>query len=1234
MSTSSRHSRVDRDGLAWQLLQEMTEAVFLFDSESLMILEVNPAGEGLLSRDRDELVGCPLVQAFEPADVDRLTGLLLNCDNPTDVSVITDCREPLQLTTSGGVRRFVTFSIRRLNADGQPIGMFTARLAYPHQRTSGKFLPSDVLPTIDELLTHTLQLAGLASFLCSGSSGDLVCSDSLFALFELPGSDAVTFDSLVARIHPEDREELHNQWSRMQSHGEPFESKLRLCRLDSELRHICWIASVHSRAVADASRGGILVVIRDDTEQVRLRELETEHQVSLAKLEDVFQALQGFAWEYDLKASAYSFVHERIQDILGYPPAAVLDDPDFFSRVLHPEDRDSIAIYDTGETVQGSDHTMTYRMIAADGSTRWVRDIVNLTRDSDGTVTHQRGLILDITDSRRLRDELTQTEERFRRMFDESPIGLMEMDWSDVRKQIRNIRHSGVSDLAAWLEENPDEAMKLTQLARITAVNRGGLEMFQASGIADFGGNIGTLMQEDSLATFNEYLLFRIRGGGTFEAENVAYTVSGQRIFIQLHVTSAADTEESWNRVYASISDITDRKHAQLLRDGHRQTLEMLASSTTVESVLCTLTAELELQSPYLRAAVFRTTSSSSALQLMAGGSTAQELVTLIDSVRIGALFGGTDDFFDIPLTPSARDRFDGKQERTPPEVIELISRAAGLCGYEHGLLKPAIDADGHLLGLLAVFRCESSRITKHENEAIVTFTDLTALVLKHDQQRRDLIARTDELQSVFETYPDALVRISSDGTILDRYSGDRLSEMLNLSQVPTEQILWHLFPWKAARRVRAAIENVDAGSPQETVEFTIEHDHARQEFEGRFLQLPASTEQIAVLRDVTQLKQAELALKHASERFRYLFDHSPDAIFVESLDGVVLDANHAACELHMMAREQLLGASVFDLVPGVDRHLAALRSQSLISGEMSDFESRSLRGDGSIVPVGVRISRITFDGAPAVLLHVRNITQQKQEEERKREQERQLAHVARLTMMGQLVAGIAHEIRQPLWALSTFADVCVEALNRPDCHQRLPHIRKIAEKLVAEARRANGITTRMFSFARKGKPERTACDISEIVSDAVELTAGNARSSRIRTVMSFETPLPPILCDRVLIEQIFVNLLNNAYTALSTHTSNARQVSIDVTMDAANDEYMTVTVRDNGPGLAEGVLPEQLFEGFFTTGQSGLGIGLALSRSFVEDHGGAIRAEPLPGGGLELCFSLRIDGGHHPDAK
>ena len=1216
MSTSSHLTGVARDGLAWQLLQAMPEAVFLVDCELFLILATNRAGEKLAERSLGDLVELEFSEVFAGID-----GGDIAIANISDGSAETPPELKLFMRGDHSQSLPMVANFRQLECDQQTIWMVTV------DPTKSNRQRSDTWSRLDGQ-SSSPSASHIASVRCARDGTIVQCSESISDLFELPEDSEVTVETLLQRVLPADRDTVRERWSRFLADGNSYEIRFRINCQGGELRHVTWAAQFES-SIGDES---VLVLVHDDTELVRLRSLEAEHHTSIAKLEEIVLSIEGFAWECESSTGVFTYVSSRAEELFGYPESTWRGDPEFFPSIIHPEDREETLGFCAAETQNGTDHAMTYRMIAADGSVRWVRDIVYLARNDEGVVTHLRGLIIDITDEHHLRDQLAQSEGRFHRLFDESPTALIEMDWSDVRNRLQEIQNSGISDLRTWLIDRPEEIVELSRLGRITAVNRSALDLFEASCLDDFNGHVGSIMREESMAALREHVLFRLSGGRTFEADNVNYTFSGERRDVHFTVTAAVGAEESWSRLYSSLVDVTPQRRAKMLRDGQSQVLESLASNNPLEDVLSTLAMELENQSSEIHATVFQTSSDRATLEKVANGSVAEEIVTLIDTVRINDLYDDDCRYEDICLTSANRDVVRNEPERTLPTIAEIIARAIGSCGYECGVMKSAIGPDNQLLGVIAVFHTTSSELTAHEEDVVTSFTDLAALVIQHDQHRRALTLRTDELHSLFESYPDALLRIAPDGTIVERYSGSQLTQLLHLSQETSGQILWHLLPRQDAGLIRTAIENVSAGNLQESINFSVQHDKEQRDFEARFLPIPSSNEQIVILRDITRLKLAELKLEHASEQFRYLFENSPDAIFVESSDGKVLDANQAACDLHRLSRDQLIGQDVLALIPPDDRGIAVSRSNALVTGAISEFESRSLRSDGQVVPVGVRNSTITYNGNPAILLHVRDITQQKNEEARKHEHERQLAHVSRLTMMGQLVAGIAHEIRQPLWSLSTFADVCVESLDRPDFEKRLPQIRDVASKVVSEARRVNAITTRMFSFARKGTAERTVCNIGEVANDAVELTAGRARSSRIKTTLCLDDELPMILCDRVLIEQTFANLLNNAYAAMAAHQSDSREVHIEVLLDAEDHDYITATVRDNGPGLPDGILPEQLFEGFFTTGQTGLGIGLALSRSFVEDHGGAIRAEVSPEGGMEFIFTLRIDGGKQSD--
>ena len=224
---------------------------------------------------------------------------------------------------------------------------------------------------------------------------------------------------------------------------------------------------------------------------------------------------------------------------------------------------------------------------------------------------------------------------------------------------------------------------------------------------------------------------------------------------------------------------------------------------------------------------------------------------------------------------------------------------------------------------------------------------------------------------------------------------------------------------------------------------------------------------------------------------------------------------------------------------------------------------------------------------------------------------------------MGQFVAGIAHEIRQPLWSISTFAEVTAETLERPDAGTRLDRIRDMSKKISGEVRRVNDITSRMFSFAKKSLPKRETASLQDVIETAASLCRPALADRSIK--LHVDTPDKPVstICDRVLIEQTLVNLLTNASRAIENGPQDSGNIAVKLSSDAKTAQ---ISVVDDGCGLPDDVTPEQLFEGFFTTDHVGLGIGLALSRSFVEEHGGRIWAEANTDAGMSFHFTLSIE--------
>jgi PAS domain S-box-containing protein len=556
MSSSAPLTEIAHNELAAQLLLAMPEAVFLVDPGSLSILETNAAAERLTGRSRQDLIGGVLSEIFGTSDG---TELSLGVHGSVNASM-DQPPQLVQLLPAGDRASPLVVSDSVLAADGQSIGMVIVRPASVTDVAKCATLTTVAGRPAEILTSDSLKRGRLASFRASRTTSHLKCSDAMLVMFELQNDSNISFELLAAQIHPDDREDAQRQWDELLSAGRAYESQLRIQHADGGLRYLTWVATVDS-VEAEYS---ILVIVSDDTETVRLRSIETQHHVSLAKLEEVFLALEGFAWECESTTGVFTYVSPGVEDLFGYPASDWLGNAEFFPSLIHPEDRDSILSFCKQETNTDADHTMIYRMITADGSIKWFRDIVHLARNDADVVTHIRGLIIDVTDERHLRNQLVQSEDRFRRLFDESPIALLEMDWSDVRSRLQKMVDSGITDLCAWLEENPEEVIQLSRLGRITAVNAGALQMSEASSLDDFQGNVHSIMREDSMAALREHVLFRFNGGRTFESDNVNYTFSGQRVYVHFTVTAAAGSEQTWDRLYSSLSNITLRKHSQL----------------------------------------------------------------------------------------------------------------------------------------------------------------------------------------------------------------------------------------------------------------------------------------------------------------------------------------------------------------------------------------------------------------------------------------------------------------------------------------------------------------------------------------------------------------------------------------------------------------------------------------------------------------------------------------------
>ena len=384
------------------------------------------------------------------------------------------------------------------------------------------------------------------------------------------------------------------------------------------------------------------------------------------------------------------------------------------------------------------------------------------------------------------------------------------------------------------------------------------------------------------------------------------------------------------------------------------------------------------------------------------------------------------------------------------------------------------------------------------------------------------------------------------------------------------------------------------------------------------------------VASDITARKAAAEALRDSEARFRTFVDHATDAFFLhddETLD--VVDVNRQACESLGYTREELVGMHPARFDAALDPAAIAVIARRVGAGETVTFETRHRRKDGSTFPVEVRVRRFERGGRAYRLSLVRDNTERKLAEEALRGKDKalevvraELARVSRLTTLGELTASIAHEVNQPLGAMVANAGACTRWLSAAP--PQLERAQQTLERIAADGRRASEVIARIRALAKRHAPRKDRLDLNRKISEVLALVEHEARDKAIEIDTRLDAALPPVVGDRVQLQQVLLNLVMNAIDAMSAVEGRPRELTI-VTKPTA-DGAVTVEVRDCGVGL-DTQAGERLFEAFYTTKPEGLGIGLSISRSIIRAHGGELHATANVPHGAVFAFSLPAAG-------
>jgi two-component system NtrC family sensor kinase len=364
----------------------------------------------------------------------------------------------------------------------------------------------------------------------------------------------------------------------------------------------------------------------------------------------------------------------------------------------------------------------------------------------------------------------------------------------------------------------------------------------------------------------------------------------------------------------------------------------------------------------------------------------------------------------------------------------------------------------------------------------------------------------------------------------------------------------------------------------------------------------------VATLRDITDPKRAADTLARSEARYRHLVESASDAIVTLDANGRFTTVNHAAENISGYKREELVGQWFAPMLPDDDLPKALGHFQQALAGETGLFETQFYRKDGETRIISVTYSTPQKD--EEVLCLIRDVTDQKMLQE-------QLIQSEKMSAIGQLVSGVAHELNNPLAGISAFAQLLLAEKRFP------PDQRTAAETIYSEARRASRIVQNLLTFARQHKAEKVQTSINQVLDDTLELRGYELRVRGIDVRREYDESLPDTMADAHQLQQVFLNLITNAEQAMEQRDGHHHRLTVRTRRNA---DTIRIEVEDTGAGIPANLV-ERIFNPFFTTKPtgSGTGLGLSISLGIVREHEGRIWAENPPSGGARFIVEIPV---------
>lgn len=602
--------------------------------------------------------------------------------------------------------------------------------------------------------------------------------------------------------------------------------------------------------------------------------------------------------------------------------------------------------------------------------------------------------------------------------------------------------------------------------------------------------------------------------------------------------------------------------------------------------------------------------------------STVQDAVVMIDG-------HGT-----VTLWNEAARRLFGysPEEALGKDVHQLLSLPKDQAGYREGLAHFHGTGEGpavrKVLELTALRKDGSELLVEMAVSPVRVGGKMCSVGVARDITQRQLTERVmmaSELRwrAIFtmSPYPIAIAR-QSDGTLLavnpafEEFSGMVSEEVLGRSVVDIG-LIWD----SQMAQIDETLNRDGRVNRLEIVTYHRQQVIRNTLYSAVFIPWDVEPCVVSIFIDVTEQRRAEEALRESEIWFRRIAERSFDVIYLTDTEGNVTYVSPASESVFGYLPEEVVGRNMKEFVAEKDVPLAFERLARLVDGEDSIVSELELkRKNGKLARVEAKSAPVYEDSRiVGVQGIIRDVTEQREAEETLRHMEGKLAHVSRLSTLGEMVAGIAHELSQPLYSIQNIAKACRNVLARQPAGGELDDLQEWYDEMADCAARAGAIVRQLRDFARPAELTHEPTSVSSLLEDSIKMMAAEARRRRVGIRLARGCDSCRVTVDRIQIQQVLINLLQNACEAMDEERFTRREIIIRTRQV---DSFAEISVTDNGPGLPTkpGL---QIFEPFVTTKPSGLGIGLAICATIVHRHGGDLQARTNPEGGATFSFTL-----------